>query len=106
MSYSLLILVWPKKYRDNRTRQHIPYREDKNLTGTARDASINAHLGTEQSRRDDMESLGYVLMYFNRTSLPWQGLKVNQTQITGVLFFIFVRIKIRLGWEDQLQRAD
>ena len=69
-----------KKYRSSRTLQHIKYSENKKLIGTARYASINALAGIEQGRRDDMEALSYVLIYFLRGSLPWQGLRINKKE--------------------------
>ena len=66
-----------KKYIDKNTNKHIPYKEGKGLTGTARYVSLFTHYGIEQSRRDDIYGIAYNLIYFALGKLPWQGVKTK-----------------------------
>ena len=68
-----------KKYWNKKTKAHIPYRTGNKLLSTPLAASINAHQGVELSRRDDMESLGYLLLYF-MGHLPWEDITAPSTE--------------------------
>ena len=67
-----------KKYRSTTTGKHIRFGFTGKLTGTVRFASANALRGGEQSRRDDIESIGYMMIYFLKKKLPWQGVTGNK----------------------------
>jgi serine/threonine protein kinase len=69
-----------KKYRSSKTKAHNPMIKHTKLTGTARYASINALAGWEQSRRDDLESFGYVLAYLYLGGLPWMGIQAKNKE--------------------------
>lgn len=62
-------------YINNNLGEHIPLMENNSFTGTARYASINSQKRLTQSRRDDLESIGYIMVYFLKGSLPWQNVR-------------------------------
>jgi serine/threonine protein kinase len=66
-----------QKYRSDRTKNHIQFSITKTMTGTARYASTHALSGLQLSRRDDLESLSYVILYFLTKKLPWQGIEAK-----------------------------
>lgn len=89
-----------------RDEQHIAYRDGKNLTGTARYASINTHQGVEQSRRDDLESLGFTMLYLVKGSLPWQGLAArNKSKSKGEQYQKIAHMKMTIPIETLCQGA-
>lgn len=89
-----------KRYLDPRTGRHILFKENKGMTGTARYASLNAQLGNEQSRRDDLEAVGYMFCYFLRDgNLPWMGLRAKRSEKAKLL----IEMKRDTKFEDLLK---
>lgn len=66
-----------KEYLNFETGIHLPFKEGRRFIGTPRYASIGTHLGYTQSRRDDLESIAYIIIYFILGELPWQGIKAK-----------------------------
>lgn len=64
-----------KYFMDSNKKSHIAFRQNKGFTGSFRYSSIRNHKGYEQSRRDDLESVAYMLLYMLKGKLPWQGVK-------------------------------
>lgn len=89
-----------KRFYDPLTQKHIPFIVNKKLAGTARYASVYTHKGYEQSRRDDLECLGYSLIYFMKGSLPWQGIKAHNLQLKYEKIY---RLKNLMGIESLCQ---
>ncbi|CAL5206525.1 unnamed protein product [Lathyrus oleraceus] len=70
----LVDLGLASRWRDNSTGLHVEYDQRPDVfRGTVRYASVHAHLGRTGSRRDDLESLAYTLIFLLRGRLPWQG---------------------------------
>lgn len=89
-----------KKYRDSKSHHHVAYRENKSIVGTVRYASINTQMGLEYSRRDDLEAVGYMLEYFWKGKLPWQGLNlVNANEKVQKI----LEMKLMISVEEQFE---
>ena len=86
-----------KRFRNKKTGIHIAYKCGNHFTGTACYASIYTHLGIEQSRRDDLESLAYCLIYFSKGNLPWRGIK---TKNKSEKLYKILSIKMNINMSD------
>lgn len=86
-----------KYYKDKSTSEHIPFRKNKDLTGTPIYSSINSHKGFEESRRDDIESLLYTILFFLRGNLPWEAIHHENHDAK---FENIMRMKIYISVED------
>ena len=86
-----------KRYKNPKTLMHIPYKSGKGMVGTARYASFNTHMGIEQSRRDDIEGVMNMLIYFFKGKLPWQGINAPNKKMK---YMAIKNIKLKTNIES------
>ena len=85
----LIDFGFSRKYRSSRTGRHIQFKNLKKACGSMRYLSINGNMGLELSRRDDLESFGYMLIYISKDNLPWisaEKLKLEKGQIIQEIY--------------------
>ena len=87
------------KYIDS-SGNHNVYNKNANFTGSYRFSSIRNHKGILQSRRDDLESIGYMLLYFLKGKLPWQGLNKNNTDDKNIHIENIYKVKRNTSLEE------
>jgi serine/threonine protein kinase len=91
-----------KGFVETDKKTHTPFAQKKSLKGTVRYSSINTHLGIDQSRRDDMQSLGYIILYMMTGSLPWQNLMKDREKKEGYHHIMLIKMRNRA---EQLVKA-
>lgn len=95
----MLIIIY--RFRENRDLKHIPYRKGRSFVGTAKYASLNSHKNIELSRRDDLESLGYLLIELINGNLPWKNISKRNTAYTRHQTSAKIRsMKEQSNWDD------
>jgi len=90
-----------KAYMEPDKKTHAPFAQKKSLKGTVRYSSINTHLGIDQSRRDDMQSLGYIFLYMLLGKLPWQNLMKDRDKKEA--YHLIMILKMKISSEDLVE---
>jgi serine/threonine protein kinase len=83
-----------KSYIEPDKHKHAQFVQHKSLKGTVRYSSVNTHLGIDQSRRDDVQSLGYIILYMLLGKLPWQNLMKGHDKSEAYHHIMILKMKL------------
>lgn len=88
------------RHPDDRTLRHIPFRRGRSFIGTAKYSSTNSHRNVELSRRDDLESLGYVIIELINGHLPWRNICRRNQANKHLTYQKIKAAKEQVNWKE------